>query len=74
MESWRKFLNERMEFGENFERWLHGEPTEDDLESDVDDQWFGRAPFCKAQSIDPDCLKKYGFRKIENFDVPTSST
>ena len=25
MESWRKFLNERMEFGEGFERWLHGE-------------------------------------------------
>ena len=64
MESWRKFLNERMEFGEGFEKWLHGEPTEDDLESDVDDQWFGRAPFCKPQSIDPDCLKKYGFRKI----------
>jgi len=25
MESWRKFLNERMEFGEGFEQWLHGE-------------------------------------------------
>ena len=57
-------LTERMEFGENFEQWLHGEPTEDDLESDVNDQWFGRAPFCEPQSIDPDCLKKYGFRKI----------
>ena len=25
MENWRKFLNERMEFGDRFERWYHGE-------------------------------------------------
>ena len=25
MENWRKFLNERMKFGEGFEQWIHGE-------------------------------------------------
>ena len=68
MESWRKFLNERMEFGEGFERWIHGEPEEEPtrgpMSMDVDDDEFGQAPHCKPQSIDPECLEEYGFEKI----------
>jgi len=68
MESWRKFLNEGMAFGEGFERWLHGEPEEDPIRGpmsmDVDDDEFGQAPHCKPQSIDPECLEEYGFEKI----------
>ena len=68
MESWRKFLNEGMAFGEGFERWLHGEPEEDPIRGpmsmDVDDEEFGQAPYCKPQSIDPQCLEEYGFEKI----------
>jgi len=72
MESWRKFLNERMEFGEGFERWLHGEipdvfpggqPRYDDR-MDVDEPEFGQGGDCKPQSIDPECLEDYGFEKI----------
>jgi len=67
-ENWRKFLNERMEFGEGFERWIHGEPEEEPIRGphsmDVDDEEFGQAPHCKPQSIDPECLEEYGFRKI----------
>jgi len=68
MESWRKFLNERMEFGEGFERWIHGEPEEEPtrgpMSMDVDDDEFGQAPHCKPRSIDPECLEEYGFEKI----------
>jgi len=72
MESWRKFLNERMEFGEGFEKWLHGEipdvfpggqPRHDDR-MDVDEDEFGQGGDCKPQSIDPECLEEYGFEKI----------
>ena len=68
MESWRKFLNEDMAFGEGFERWFHGEPEEEPtrgpMSMDVDDDEFGQAPHCKPQSIDPECLEEYGFEKI----------
>ena len=68
MESWRKFLNERMEFGEYFEKWLHGESPEEPalgpMSMDVDDEEFGQAPHCKPRSIDPECLEEYGFEKI----------
>ena len=67
-ESWRKFLNEDMEFGEYFEKWLHGESPEDPIRGpmamDVDDEEFGQAPHCKPQSIDPECLEEYGFEQI----------
>jgi len=72
MESWRKFLNERMEFGEGFEKWLHGEipdvfpggqPRHDDR-MDVDEDEFGQGGDCKPRSIDPECLEEYGFEKI----------
>jgi len=72
MESWRKFLNERMEFGEGFERWLHGEipdvfpggqPRYDDR-MDVDEPEFGQGGDCKPQSTEPECLEDYGFEKI----------
>ena len=72
MESWRKFLNEDMAFGEAFEKWLHGEipdvfpggqPRYDDR-MDVDEDEFGQGGDCKPQSIDPKCLEDYGFEKI----------
>ena len=72
MESWRKFLNEDMAFGEAFEKWLHGEipdvfpggqPRYDDR-MDVDEDEFGQGGDCKPQSIDPECLEDYGFEKI----------
>jgi len=49
-ENWRKFLNERMEFGENFERWYHGESA-------------GKIK-CEPQSTMTDCLNEFGFTLI----------
>jgi len=72
MESWRKFLNEDMAFGEGFEKWLHGEipdvfpggqPRHDDR-MDVDEDEFGQGGDCKPQSIGFTCLVDYGFEKI----------
>jgi hypothetical protein len=68
MESWRKFLNERMEFGDGFEKWIHGVPEDDPIRGphsmDVDDDEFGQAAWCEPRSIDPKCLEEYGFEKI----------
>jgi hypothetical protein len=61
-------LTERMEFGDGFERWIHGEPEVEPIRGpesmDVDDDEFGQAPHCKPRSIDPECLEEYGFEKI----------
>ena len=67
MESWRKFLNERMEFGEAFEQWRHGEvPDEDDFgRMDVDTKQFGQAANCKPGEIRPTCLEDHGFKKMD---------
>ena len=68
MENWRKFLNERMEFGEGFEKWIHGVPEDDPVRGphsmDVDDDEFGQAAWCEPRSIDPECLEEYGFEKL----------
>jgi len=62
MENWRRFLNERMEFGENFEKWLHGEKPSGE---DVDSPKFGRGlARCGPADIDRTCLSAYGFHKI----------
>lgn len=64
-ENWRKFLNERMEFGEGFEKWRHGEiPEEYDDRMDVDEDEFGQGADCKAAELHPSCLMEYGFDKV----------
>ena len=62
-ENWRKFLNERMDFGEAFEKWYHGEKPEGE---DVDDEDFGTGHDCNPHEVDEDgvCLRDYGFEKI----------
>jgi len=62
MENWRKFLKEGIGLGEGFEQWYSGEsplavdPTWDEPEFE--------SPVCHPQSLNPNCLEEYGFRKI----------
>ena len=62
MENWRKFLKEGVGLGKGFEQWYSGEsplatePTWEEPEFE--------SPVCDPQSLNPNCLEEYGFRKI----------